>query len=192
MIVESMILINLFITLSCVWIAMVVNSQFLRPAILNRKRFALYELRDKLALLAMRGVIDQKSEEYITLLRLMNNSINSTKEFRITRFLKMQSSIIFDEKMRQHLDNILEKIKGDRMPDEYRKIVSDFFKVALEIYKHKTWVLRTILYPLIFVVAILAHLTRVAKGAKNFLVSQKERINDIENELEQNVERFAR
>jgi hypothetical protein len=38
---------------------MVVNSKFLRPALLNKKRFAIYELRDRLAILAMKGVIDE-------------------------------------------------------------------------------------------------------------------------------------
>ena len=109
---ESMVMVNLFIFLICVWVAMVINSKFLRPAILNRKRFAVYELRDRLAILAMKGVIDQKSEEYITLSRLMNNCLSSTKGFSITHFLRVQSKIITDERLREHLDSILKKIKN--------------------------------------------------------------------------------
>ena len=191
MIVESTVLVNLLIALGCVGVAMTVNSKFLRPAVLNKKRFALYELRDRLAILAMRGVIDEKSEEYITLLRLMNNSINSTKDFRITRFLKMQSAIITDKKLRAHLDSILEKIRDEKMPDEYRQIVSEFFEAAREIYEHKTWMLRNLLTPLIFLVTILAYGIHTARKAKSFLIYQKERINNIEHELEQNIDRFA-
>ncbi len=191
MIVESTVLVNLLIALCCVWVAMIVNSQFFRPAVLNRKRFAVYELRDRLAILAMRGVIDEGAEEYVTLLRLMNNLINSTKEFRITRFIKMQSAMINDESLHAHLDSILEKIKNERMPDEYRQVVSDFFEVAREIYEHKIWMLRNLLTPLIFVVTIFSFGIRAASKAKSFLVYQKDRINNIDHELEQNINRFA-
>lgn len=136
-------------------------------------------------------MIDEKSEEYITLLRLMNSSLNSTKDFRITRFLKIQSTIITDKKLRAHLDNILKKIRDEKMPNEYRKIVSDFFEVAREIYEHKTWTLRCLLTPLIFFVGIISQVIHTAIRLKNFLIFQKERINNIENELEQNVDRFA-
>ena len=191
MIVESVILFNLLISLFCVWVAMVVNSRFLRPAILNKKRFAVYELRDRLAVLAMKGVIDERSEEYTTLLRLMNNSINSTKEFRITRFLKIQSTIITDQKLREHLDSILEKIKHERMPKEYRQIVASFFETAQEIYEHKTWMLENLLTPLILLFTIFSYGIKAARSTKNFLVYQKNRVADIENELEVNVSRFA-
>jgi hypothetical protein len=74
----------------------------------------MYELRDRLALLAMKGVVDEKSEEYVTLLRLINNSINSTKDFRITRFMRMHSEIITDKKLRAHIGNILEKVESKK------------------------------------------------------------------------------
>lgn len=191
MIVESIIIVNLFITVACVWVAMLVNSKFLRPAILNEKRFALYELRDKLAMLAMRDVISPDSEEYLTLLKLMNNSIRSTKGFRITRFLKIQSEIIFDQDVRNHLNNILKKVHDDKMPEEYRKIVSEYFKVARALYKHKTWMFRLILSPLIFIVAIVARSVHAAKKLNEYLIFQKDRVTKIEIALETNMERFA-
>ena len=68
MTVEPIIVFNILITLIALWVAMAVNAKFLQPALLNKKRFAIYELRDRLALLAMRGVVDEMSEEYKTLI----------------------------------------------------------------------------------------------------------------------------
>lgn len=191
MIVEATILFNLLITLYCVWVAMIINSRFLRPSVLNKKRFAIYELRDKLALLAMRGVIEERSEEYVTLLKLMNSSLSSTKEFRITRFMKQQSMILNDKKLREHLDNILEKIRNKKMPKEYQEIVADFFVVAREIYEHKTWLLSYTLMPLILLFTLLAFVIRAARRVRNFLQYQKSRVDNIEHELDINVSRFA-
>ncbi|SDX61001.1 hypothetical protein [Marinobacter mobilis] len=191
MIAESVILVNLLVTLICVWAAMIVNSKFLRPAALNRKRFAIYELRDSLAILAMKGVVNEKSEEYVTLTRLMNNCLNSTKDFSITNFLKLQSKIVTDKKLRSHLESILEKIRNEEMPEEYRKIVSQFFEVSREIYEHKTWMLVNILRPLIFIFGFFAHGVKALRRIRNFLVYQKNRIDNIEHEIEENISKFA-
>lgn len=191
MIAESTALFNLGVALISVWIAMLVNCRFLRPAVLNRKRFAIYELRDRLALLAMKGVVNESSEEYLTLLRLFNNCINSTKDFRITHFLRIQSAIIADQKLRRHLDSISQKIRNDQMPHEYRDIVAEFFICAREIYEHKVWTLRLMLVPLILLVSFIARGVRAARKFRNFLLFQKSRINDIEHELELNVTKFA-
>lgn len=190
MIVETTILANLFITLISVWVAMLVNAKFLRPARLNQKRFALYELRDRLALIAMRGMLDEKSEEYVTLLRLINNNIKSTKEFRVTRFLHFQALIVTDKKLREHLQSILSKIQNQDMPIEYRRVVFEFFKVAREIYEHKTWMLKYMITPLILIFTLLSFVMRIAGRFKEALVFQRERIEDIDNELEENVARF--
>jgi len=53
MTVEPIIVFNILITLIALWVAMAVNAKFLQPALLNKKRFAIYELRDRLALLVI-------------------------------------------------------------------------------------------------------------------------------------------
>ena len=190
MIVEPVILVNLFITLVSVWIAMLVNAKFLRPAKLNEKRFMLYQLRDRLALLAMSGLLEEKSEEYVTLLRLINKNIESTKEFRVTKFLHVQAQIITDERLRNHLQSILAKIKNDSMPSQYQKVVFEFFQVARGIYEHKTWLLRHMINPLILLLTGLSFVVRVAGRLKDVLVSQRDRIESIDTELEKNMAGF--
>lgn len=191
MTVEPIILFNLFVGLVCVWITMVINSKFLRPAILNEKRFAMYELRDQLALLAMRGVVDEESEEYVTLITLMNNLINSTKDFRMSRYIQRQSAIFMDKELRAHLGSIIEKIESENMPYDYRVIVSRFFEVAYDIYAHKTWMLRKLLSPLIFSVTYLEYFIKKLRKFRDLLVRQRDKINNIESELKENMEHFA-
>jgi hypothetical protein len=191
MIVDNMVLVNLFASLVSVWFAVLINSKFLRPAILNRKRFTLYELRDKLAILAMKDIVLEKSEEYITLQKLINNSLMSTKEFRITRFLKLQSAIVTDKKLRKHLDSILEKIENEEMPSEYREIVSEFFVVAHDIYDHKTWLLRNTITPIILFFLLVSVIIKASKGITKYLENQRGKMIKVKEELEANLDRFA-
>lgn len=191
MTVESIVIFNVLISLISVWVAMVVNSKFLRPAVLNRKRFKLYELRDELAILAMKGLIKENSEEYLTLLRMMNNSIRATKNFRITSFLEMQYALVKDKELRAHLVEILEKIKHDQMPAEYKHIVGSFFAVAHEMYNHKTWLLRTSLTPLIAFLRLCGFMIKAASRANQHLEMQMKKVNEIEHELESNRAKFA-
>jgi hypothetical protein len=191
MIVDNMVLVNLFASLVSVWFAVLINSKFLRPAILNRKRFTLYELRDKLAILAMKDIVLEKSEEYITLQKLINNSLMSTKEFRITRFLKLQSAIVTDKKLRKHLDSILEKIENEEMPSEYREIVSEFFVVARDIYDHKTWLLRNTITPIILFFLLVSVIIKASKGITKYLENQRGKMIKVKEELEANLDRFA-
>jgi len=191
MIVDNMVLVNLFASLVSVWFAVLINWKFLRPAILNRKRFTLYELRDKLAILAMKDIVLEKSEEYITLQKLINNSLMSTKEFRITRFLKLQSAIVTDKKLRKHLDSILEKIENEEMPSEYREIVSEFFVVARDIYDHKTWLLRNTITPIILFFLLVSVIIKASKGITKYLENQRGKMIKVKEELEANLDRFA-
>lgn len=191
MTVDSGVLLNLFILLVCVWLSMIINTRFLRPAILNKKRFRLYEIRDKLTILAMKEVVSENSEEYITLLRLMNNSLYSTKKFRITKFLSLHAKLIADKKLEKHLSNILDKIKNDQMPIEYQQLVSEYFEVAHEIYEHKAWTLRVTITPLIWFVSIFAKVIKMAKRLTIILENKRQIINDIKSDFETNIIRFS-
>ena len=191
MIVETIVLFNLLISVIAVWIAMFVAARFLRPAILNEKRFAIYQLRDRLALLAMKGVINENSEEYVTLSRLMNGQINSTKDFRITKFLQLQSKIVTNKRLQAHLESILQKIKNHKMPDEYRCLVVEFFDNSKSIYNHKTWLLRGLLTPLIVIFTTTSHVIKATEKLKEYFISQKARLNNIDSHLRENREKFA-
>lgn len=191
MTVDSYLLVNVFILTVCVWLAMFINSNFLRPAILNKKRFTLYELRDELSLLAMKGLVSEDSEEYVTLMVLINRSIASTKDFRITKFLHIQSKVVSDKKLRKHIENILSKVRDHKMPDEYQRIVSSYFDAARDLYRHKTWILVQLLTPLIAIASLLQNMIKTFGKLKQYLLSQKQRIDSIGTELERNSRQFA-
>lgn len=191
MTVEAIVLFNLFISVISVWVAMFVSARFLRPAILNKKRFALYELRDRLALLAMKGVIVEDSEEYITLSRLMNGQIKSTKDFRITRFLHNQYQVVTNKKLQAHLESILVKIRNEKMPEQYRSLVVEFFENSKNIYQHKTWLFRALLTPLIKVFTLTSYFIKTTEKIKDGLVSQKIKLKYVDEQLQENKERFA-
>lgn len=191
MTVESIVLLNLLVATISVWLAMFISARFLRPAILNKKRFALYELRDRLALLAMKGIIHEDSEEYLTLSKLINRQINSTKDFKITMFLQVQYKILSDKKLRQHLDSIVGKLKNRRMPEEYRLLVLEFFDNSKLVYEHKTWLLRNLLTPMIFIVSLISSVVKRVGYFKEFLQKQKSKIEFIDSRIEENRENFS-
>ena len=191
MIAEPIIFFNILITMMALWLAMAINSKFLRPAILNKKRFAMYELRDQLALLAMRGTVDERSEEYVTLIRLINGVIYSTKGFKITELLNMYSAIYKDKKLLAHLENIRHKIENKAMPDEFRAMVPVFFRLARDIYNLKVWGLRAILKPVLFLVSIFAHGVKAARATKLVLAKQLDEISSTQSKLEENITRFS-
>ena len=50
-----MFIFNILLTVACIWLAMYLNYSFLRVARINNVRFKIFELRDKLAFLALRN-----------------------------------------------------------------------------------------------------------------------------------------
>jgi hypothetical protein len=191
MTVEPIIVFNILITLIALWVAMAVNAKFLQPALLNKKRFAIYELRDRLALLAMRGVVDETSEEYRTLITLINGTLCSTKGFRITEFLNMHAIIYRDKAMMKHIDSILERIHNEDMPLEYKDLVAQFFRHARDIYKHKIWGLKVTLWPILVFFSGLAKIISSALIIKKGLANQLDKMKNTEHKMEENIARLV-
>ena len=152
--------------------------------IIKQKRFKLYQTRDRLAMLAMRGVVSEDSEEYFTLMRLINNTLGSTKDFQITSFIKIHSAIATDEKLREHIENIINRIEDDRLPSEYSSLVQDYFSVAQDIFNHKTWMLKNIFFPAIL-------LTMTILSIIDFFAKTKETLKTIENTVIKISDEFA-
>ena len=184
---EPIVLINLLSMLVAVWVVMAVNCKFLQPALLNKQRFAIYELRDRLALLAMRGVIDEDSEEYVTLINLINGALCSTKSFRITEFLNMHAAIYMDKELIKHIDSILERIHNKDMPEAYKDIVSSFFSLTRGIYKHKTRGLRPVLKAILLPVSLIARVIGGAKSIKAGISNQLDKLTKTETKMDANI-----
>jgi len=56
-----MLAINFLIAGLSIWLIMVINNNYLQPALKNRTRFRLYKLRDELSVLAMKGELNENS-----------------------------------------------------------------------------------------------------------------------------------
>lgn len=191
MIVEPIFLTNISITLVSIWIALYINAQFIRPAIMNKKRFALFSLRDRLLLLAMTGEIQEHSEEYLTLIKLINSTLSSTKNFRITRFIKVHTEIAKDQELKTHLESIAKKIQNYSMPGDYKRIVAEYFSIALNLHKSHTKTLRIILLPMILMVKFLTRFLSSTVKALNYLQYQQKRVKDIDSNFSDNLDTFV-
>jgi hypothetical protein len=189
MIANELVVINVFITVGCIWLLMVLNSRILRPTLLNKKRFKLYQIRDRLAILAMRNVINEDSEEYATLIRLINNTLRSTKEFRITSFIRAHSALATDKKLRQHISNIIKKIENENLPQEYTELVQDYFEVARDIFNHKTLLLKNIFFPIFLLVFTILGIVKFFDKVKNSIKAVQTTVSQIGEELSQDVYR---
>ena len=192
MIASSIVLTNLLCALVGIWAGMYVNAKFIRPASLNRMRFRLYELRDSLAILAMRGQLEEGSEEYTTLRGLINGSISSTKEFRITTFLRMHFEMAVNEDLQKHVSHILAKVENKEMSEEYRNIVQEYFKVNRALYMRKMRLLRFGLTPLIVGIRSVVSVLKLGRTFMEYLDRQQDKVLKIDDVFNKNSQHLHR
>lgn len=109
------------LTISCV------DHYFLQPALRSKSRFRLFRLRDELSLLAMKGDVDESSQEYILLMTMINNSIRASKSFRVTVFVRHVVQFARDKQINNDIKKISSIINGSDHA-EYCRIASDYFE----------------------------------------------------------------
>lgn len=146
-----MLQINLFLTLLCLWLFIYLNNKFLRVCRINKVRFQLFALRDSLAVLAMRGAVDQAGDEYKTLRHMINESIRVLDTFSIVSFLKYSIFLAEDKALQKRLDKIVTSLQqyGNK---EFREIVFQYFKIMQSTFDSHTWFLMNIFLPLIILI----------------------------------------
>lgn len=184
---EVAVFVNLFCVLLSTWAAMHVNSKYIRPAKLNALRFQIFELRDRLAILAMSGIVKETSGEYVTLRNLMNVTLRSTKDFKITEFVKLHVEIAENEDLLAQIKAIIAKVENEEMPDPYRKIVVEYFDAQRSIYYRKARVIILPLVALVFVIAPFAHIWSKLQSVTEYLSRQQSKIDKIKLYFEHNT-----
>lgn len=108
---EINITINVLATLISVWICMAIYSVYGRRAKINSYRFRLFALRDQLALGGMGGKISPDSEEFNTMLSLINSTIKHAARwdpFAIAAFflnVSSQDGLIKTQERLKRLDD---------------------------------------------------------------------------------------
>ena len=144
---------NILITLICSWLILHLNSKYLQPALLNKKRFKLFILRDKLSLLAMKGELSEDSLEYREFIHLINSTIKATSTFRVTDFLKYMYTWNNNTNRQKNLQKIYQKIKSfDNYA--YCEILSDYFSITQDIFDMQTRILRHVFFPILTFIKI--------------------------------------
>ena len=176
-----MLLINLLVVTVSMWIIFVVNYKFIQPALKNKQRFKLYKLRDELSVLAMKGILDERSDEYLTLMSIQNSTIRATGSFAVTDFLKFLFHFHKDEEMQKRLSAVMEKLdKTDNA--EYCRIASDSFNVMHSIMRRDTRVLRYALFPILVLLGSILAILRCTTPKKE-IEKKKDLIEDIDKDL---------
>ena len=172
---------NFVIASASFWLSLLINHKFLQPALRNRKRFRLYELRDELSLLAMEGKLEEGSEEYQVLMDVINSAITATDSFKVTDYLRFLWKFHKDKELNQKIENIIERIRS--VPDrEYCDIASRAFQVMHEILHSDTRTVRFFFFPLFVAVAEVLSVLMVLTPKKT-VQEKKEALREMDEEL---------
>jgi hypothetical protein len=127
-----MLALNFFLSLICFWIAFRINALFIQPARWNKHRFRLFDLRDNLAVLAMKGAVDESSSEYTTLMSMINDAVNQTQTFNAVDFLRFLFNLKKNDKVQNAVSDILKKCKSEN--SEYLSIFHGYFDVVQDMF----------------------------------------------------------
>ncbi len=140
-----MIVFNFVLTCICFWMGWVVYHRYIRMSHVNKVRFRLYGLRDEVALLGMKGIVDPEGPQYKAFVQMLNNSIRVMTDFEVINFMRLCVAYSKDETMRKRVSLILDKVQeGD---DCYRKIVCEYFALMQKELTKNTRVFRCLSTP---------------------------------------------
>lgn len=177
-----MLILNLLIFIISMWLIIMLNNNYLQQAMKNKSRFKLYKLRDELSLLAMRGELEEQSEEYLTLLGLINSSIRATGTFKVTDFLRFVFRMHKDKELHRKIERIKENLRKTDNP-AYCKIASNYFNTMHNILQEDTRILRLVFLPtLLFLTAIIA-LLKLSTKPRSAVESKRTLMQKMDDEL---------
>ncbi|MEO5377303.1 MAG: hypothetical protein H7832_05910 [Magnetococcus sp. DMHC-6] len=180
--INSMVLINFFLIFVSFWACWYVYERYYRRIEIDRRRYRLFALRDRLTLLVMKGKIAEGSTEHLFLLTVLNKTIKSINTFRITSFLRFIIRLYDDKTFQEYI----EKIHGqlDQTPNtEYAAIIQEFSQLAAEIMADNMFTLKIIFVP----VSIIAWIFRF----QNKLTDMRLRIKRTYQNLRETEKKFA-
>jgi hypothetical protein len=111
---------------------MVFYNRFYWGAKIDKARFRLFALRDRLAILAMKGEVEFKSEEYDLMMRLLNKSIKTLGTFSVVSFVRSMTSNHRDQERESKIMREVSLKKHDH--EEFREVAVEYYKVIGETY----------------------------------------------------------
>lgn len=180
-----MLLFNFIISLGCLWIILRINSLFIQPARWNKNRFKLFKLRDELAILAMSGQISEKSDEYITLMTLLNSSVHETSKFRTVPFLRFLQKVRKSNKVDDLVDNVLKKCASEN--NDYIVILNGYYSVMHRMFRRQTKYFFLVIPQLLNILLFLKIMARVTRALSDKLDQLKQLDSDIKRKQERTL-----
>lgn len=177
-----MLIINFLVASISIWLIIFINHNYLQPALKNKKRFILYKLRDKLSLLAMKGSLDEQSEEYITLVKIINGAIRASGTFQVTDYLRFLLAFHNDKELKTRISSVLEKL-SDADNEEYCRIASRTFTIMHEIMQDDTRTLRYFFFPVLVSIGKIFSILRWTTPNKS-IQRKKHIVEEIDEDLD--------
>ncbi len=184
-------MVNFLIASISIWLIVIINNNYLQPALKNRYRFKLYKLRDELSVLAMKGELNENSEEYFTLIELLNSAIRATGSFKVTDFLRFVFRLHRDEEVRRKIESIKTNLSRTSNP-EYCRIARDFFLIMHDILSSDTRILRQVFFPVLLFLTASLVLLNLSSKPKAKVENKKKVILEIDEEFNRHSDQFGR
>lgn len=186
-----MLAVNFLIAGISIWLIVAINNKYLQPALKNRYRFRIFRLRDELSVLAMGGELNENSEEYTTMIELINAAIRATGSFKVTDFLRFTFYLYKDEEVRKRIESIERKL-NKTSNQEYCRIARDFFRTLHEMLHSDTRILRRVFLPLLLAFAALLSAFNFSSEPKTKIEDKKQAIFEMNEEIHRYSNKFGR
>ena len=151
-----MILFNSVIILLCCWLLMYANLNIRIKNKYDVFRFRLFAVRDALAIHAMKGEIDEKSQEYLLFCKVINSALRTVEKQDFISFVRFINRIRMNPELQEELakDQSCFKNGKSKILDE---LLKDFYIIMLDILNYNTGILVKMLIWFVY-------LTSMAKG----------------------------
>ncbi len=190
-----MIIFNVALSIVCLWLFLWLNHFYFRPAKVNSYRFELFALRDKLAILAMKGQVDEKDKDYRLLINLLNTSISVMADFSIFHYLRVMYEITHNQKTQDDIKRMSKNLRNHNNA-EFSNIARQYFDISHRVFHSNTRLLRWSVIPVLSVVLMLLKFVfKYCKfgGARKIVysfITKKESFNAIDSSLDGALKSF--
>lgn len=99
----------------------------------DKYKYRLFELRDKFALLAMSGKIDENAVEYKAIIKSINALINLTDKYNLARLFEEILSFSTNENYQKKIFALKRKL--DKCDTEVVCLLHEYYRLQVEIVK---------------------------------------------------------
>jgi len=175
-----MLIFNCLVSCICIWGIASVCNRFIRLTTINRYRFGLFALRDRLALLVLQKKVATADDEYLTLLRLLNTSINVFDEnCSFAGYFRFLSKLVSNKALLRDVESMIKRLRMHKST-ELALIACEYFELNRLIFNKYTR--RT---PLSLLISLLSFTAFTALQLRKHIELKEKIDSSLENSLQQ-------